>query len=43
MPKEDQVNRKKDINRQLSHLERKYGREPKITRDELLRTRFIWH
>jgi hypothetical protein len=43
MSKKGQVNSKKDIYEQLTYLERKYGREPKITRDELLRTRFIWH
>jgi hypothetical protein len=43
MSKLDQANNKKEIDQILTYLERKYGREPKITREELLRIRFVWH
>ncbi|MFX0171944.1 MAG: hypothetical protein ACFE9L_08490 [Candidatus Hodarchaeota archaeon] len=43
MSKKHRVNRKKDINAHITYLERKYGREPKITHEELMCIRFIWH
>ncbi|MFX0182307.1 MAG: hypothetical protein ACFE95_04410 [Candidatus Hodarchaeota archaeon] len=43
MSKLGHANNKNEIDRILTYLERKYGREPKITREELLRIRFAWH
>ena len=43
MTRFDQADNKKEIDQISTYLERKYGREPKITREELRRIRFTWH